>query len=598
MKFQFIAPSAVKPQGWLEKQLRLQADGLHGNLDRVWRDIRDSQWLGGDSDGWERFPYFLDGFIPLAYLLGDSDMTARAVRYAHCLLECQDGDGCFYPKGAEEKKAGDIWSLFLILKVLTVYADCSGDEAVEGAVYRGLQFLDRYLNTNPPFNWAAARWYECLIPVLWLYRRKEEEWLVRLAVRLKAHGLDYGTAVSLWDKPAEKWSYETHVVNIAMALKSEALYREIVGGERTGLAEKMLAKLFSAHGTAYDHFTGDECLSGTSPSQGSELCGVVEGMYSYEWLTALTGEAKWGDLLESLAYNALPAAISADMWTHQYDQQVNQIACMKFESPVFRTNGSCANMFGLEPNFGCCTANFGQGWPKLALSAFMKTPNGVAVVTPLPAEIVLRDGAGDYKLTCISEYPFRTRFSLIAERETEAQIRVPAWTDPVCSSPVRQKDGWLYVTLKGGVSVTVEFPAKPRLDARPDGRYCLKYGALLFALPVAGSKRMLEYTENGVERKYPYCDYEIVPVGEWRYAFAPGEFALVESEYDAPFDRSRPPLKITASLAPVEWEFEKGHDLVASSAAGRVRRGENVRLDLQPYGATDLRMTEMAYVKN
>lgn len=594
MILDFLSPSQIKPKGWLHRQLLQQGEGLNGNLDKIWPDIRDSKWLGGDCEGWERLPYFLDGFIPLAYLLGDEDKIARAKRYVDCLLEGQAEDGCFYPKGDAEKKNDDIWSLYLVLKVLTVYADCSGDGRIEEAVARGLKFLDGYINHATPFNWAAARWYECIVPVLWLYRRRKEEWLVRLAVRLKALGTDFGCAIDLWDKPAEAWAYEMHVVNIAMALKSEALFCEMTGRERGGQAERMLEKLFEKHGTAYMHFNGDECLSGNSPSQGSELCGVVEAMYSYEWLTAITGESKWGDILESLAYNALPASVSADMWTHQYDQQVNQIACVEFENPVFRTNGPKSNMFGLEPNYGCCTANFGQGWPKLALSAYMKKGNSLAVVSPLPAEIAFGEGN---KIVCQSEYPFRLKFTLTADRDTEALVRVPAWTKPVCPEKHSVKDGWLYVTLPAGKAVSVEFPAQVRTEARPEGRMCVKYGALLFALPVAGKRTMHEYTENGVERKFPYCDYTYAPAGEWRYAFASDKFTVNEHGYGLPFDRERVPLTLTAEFAPVEWDYQEGHALVASPAAGTVRRGENVTLRMQPYGATDLRVTEMARVK-
>jgi len=31
--------------------------------------------------------------------------------------------------------------------------------------------------------------------------------------------------------------------------------------------------------------------------------------------------------LEKIAYNALPAAFTPDMWAHQYDQQANQVLC-------------------------------------------------------------------------------------------------------------------------------------------------------------------------------------------------------------------------------------------------------------------------------
>ena len=593
MQFRFLPPKSVRPKGWLLRQLKQQGEGLNGNLDKVWRDVRESKWLGGACEGWERLPYFLDGFIPLAYLLDDKDKQARAKRYIDCLLEGQDETGCFYPKGDAEKKNGDIWSLFLILKVLTVYADCSGDERIEESVYRGLAFLDKYIDQNTVFNWAAARWFECIIPILWIYERRKEAWLVKFAKRLRLFGLDYGVAMQLWDGAENRWNFETHVVNIAMALKSEALYCEITGEQPTGLEERMIETLFERHGTAYSHFTGDECLSGNSPSQGSELCGVVEAMYSYEWLTALTGKAKWGDFLESLAFNALPASVSADMWTHQYDQQVNQIACVDFENPIFRTNGGQSNLFGLEPNFGCCTANFGQGFPKLALSAYQRAGDELVVVSPLPAEIAF----GESKITCASEYPFRNRFTLSAEKAVGVRIRIPDWASPVCSAAHETKCGWLHMTLNAGEPVTVEFRAEPRICARPEGRVCVKYGALLFALPVAGKIEMREYVKDGVERKFPYCDYTITPVGEWRYALAGEKFETEECAYDLPFDRERPPVKIKAEFAPVEWEFEAGHCMVAATKAGSVRRGENVTLSMQPYGATYLRIAETAFVK-
>ena len=54
----------VKPKGWMRRQLEIQAKGLAGNLDKVWPDVADSSWIGGQHEAWERVPYWLDGFVP------------------------------------------------------------------------------------------------------------------------------------------------------------------------------------------------------------------------------------------------------------------------------------------------------------------------------------------------------------------------------------------------------------------------------------------------------------------------------------------------------------------------------------------------------
>lgn len=589
MKFDFLPIRNIQPQGWLKKQLEIQADGLLGNLDKIWPDVRDSKWLGGDREGWERLPYFLDGFIPLAYLLRDEDKIARAKKYVYAILEGQDEEGRFRPKNDTDAQSGDIWSLFLVMKVLTVYADCSGDDFVEGAISRGLQYIEAYTNGWTLQNWAAARWFECLIPILWLYRRKPEKWLIRLAYKLKAQGISYESAMLLYDEIKEKWNYETHVVNVAMSLKSDALYRELIGGEQGDFAEKLCYVLAKYHGTAYGHFTGDECLSGTSPSQGSELCGIVEAMYSYEWLTAITGCAKWGDCLEKVAFNGLPATISADMWTHQYDQQVNQIACLHLENHLFRTNGPDANMFGLEPNYGCCTANFGQGWPKFASSAYMANGDSLAIISPVPAKVTLNG----VTVECISEYPFRNCFNLSADGDMQCLLRIPAWANVVCNENNCVKDGWMTVQLSKDKPVCVEFGAEPKLVERPDGRKCLEYGALLFALPIQAEETKYEYEQNGVIRQYPYCDYSYRPTEEWRYAFTGEQFEVVEREYNLPFDRNHPPLQIRTRLIPVEWDYIEGYEYFAQPNSSDQIVGDSVEKMLQPYGSTTLRVTEM-----
>ena len=134
----------------------------------------------------------------------------------------------------------DIWSLFLLLKVLVVYHDCSNDERIEEAVYKALKFLDGYIDIFTPYNWAGARWFECIIAIDWLYRRRKEKWLISLARRLKCFGFDYQAIYPEWTHTRRTWDFDNHVVNIAMALKSEAVYCNLLGTKTKGLAKKML----------------------------------------------------------------------------------------------------------------------------------------------------------------------------------------------------------------------------------------------------------------------------------------------------------------------------------------------------------------------
>lgn len=72
-------------------------------------------------------------------------------------------------------------------------------------------------------------------------------------------------------------------------------------------------------------YGADEALHGNKPTQGAELCSIVELMYSLESMLEITGDIQFADHLEKLAFNALPTQISDDFMTRQYFQQPNQV---------------------------------------------------------------------------------------------------------------------------------------------------------------------------------------------------------------------------------------------------------------------------------
>ncbi len=609
-RYQFYTTKEISAGGWLRRQLEIEMNGLVGNLHKVWPDVRDSRWIGGDREGWERVPYWLDGFIPLAYLLDDKQKIADAKRYIDGILAGQKEDGWLCPCGDGERARYDMWALFLICKVLVVYHDCSGDERIEDAVYRALYSLLNHIRSNTIFNWASARWFECLIPIYWLYERRHEDWLLYLAHALCVQGMSYKELFANWKDqlPKPYWSYQTHGVNLAMALKSELLASRVRGSdaaisEAEDITEQMYDKLMTFHGTAVGHFTSDENLMGTSPIQGAELCGVVEAMYSYEQNFAITGNPVWLDRLETLAFNALPAALSPDMWAHQYDQMVNQIACVRFGGkPIFGTNGADAHLFGLEPNYGCCTANMGQGFPKFALTAYMKGERSVLVASPVPATLNTEIENVPVTVTTDGSYPFgrtaRITVSTAQPVDFSLEVRIPSFVKSARLDGKECRPGTIVTICRRWEQTTqilLEFSYEPEMVARPEGRFVVRRGPLFYALPIGEEWKKYEYTSNGVERRHPYCDYELYPTTKWNYAFADDSFTVGEGKIGKyPFSPTEPPVWLEATFCEINWDEEEGYPGVCKRVPTSTDPiGNPVRLHMIPYGCTNLRITEM-----
>lgn len=64
----------VKPAGWLKIQMERMCTGMTGHLDSIYTKVMGPRngWLGGDGDVWERGPYWIDGLLPLAYIMNVS----------------------------------------------------------------------------------------------------------------------------------------------------------------------------------------------------------------------------------------------------------------------------------------------------------------------------------------------------------------------------------------------------------------------------------------------------------------------------------------------------------------------------------------------
>ncbi|MBC7186310.1 MAG: glycoside hydrolase family 127 protein [Calditrichaeota bacterium] len=614
-----LPASAVRPLGWLRAQLRIQADGLTGHLDEFWPDVAHSKWFGGDAEGWERAPYWLDGLIPLAWLLDDAALKEKATTRIEQILAGQREDGWYGPYVPPEQGASkqyDIWAFFLMNKVLVQYHELTGDGRALQAVLRCLKAMDKHLRRYPLFNWGKFRWFENLIAIYYAYRHTGEAWLLDLARLHHEQGFDYPSFYRQEDVtvPTPRrglWKWTKHVVNTAMAVKSGALWWQLSGepADRRFPAE-MIALLDRYHGQVNGMFSGDECLAGKNPLQGTELCAVVEMMYSLEHLLSIFGEPAFADRLERIAFNALPATFSPDMWAHQYDQQVNQVQCTINEEHLWTTNGPESNIYGLEPNFGCCTANMHQGWPKFAAHLWMRTPDqGLAAVAYAPSAVSVQIKGTPVRVTLETDYPFRQQLSFIVESQEPVRfplwLRIPAWADGAkvdapkrASSPlppgsfVKIEREW-----RGTTRLTLELPMRPRVERRYNDAVAIVRGPLVYSLLIGEEWRQVN--QDKPHRQPPHADWEVRPTTPWNYALRVDAASPDRSLSFEERPVGSPPFspqgagvvaKAKGSLLP-NWKLQ--HGWAGETPPSPVHSDQPLQeVTLIPYGCTNIRITE------
>ena len=192
---------AVKPEGWLRKQLLLEADGFSGRLTEISRfcKYQGNAWTspaGTGEFGWEEVPYWLKGFTDLGYVLGDQRIIAEANRWLDAVLKTQRDSGYFgNAKNLDIKKGDqpemltehpdrviDLWPNMIMMYPLRTLYEATGDQRV-------LPFLTRYFQwqrTVPaaqflPGSWQKYRGGDNLDSILWLYNRTGDEFLLDLA---------------------------------------------------------------------------------------------------------------------------------------------------------------------------------------------------------------------------------------------------------------------------------------------------------------------------------------------------------------------------------------------------------------------------------
>jgi len=297
------------------------------------------------------------------------------------------------------------------------------------------------------------------------------------------------------------------------------------------------------------------------------------------------------------------------MWAHQYDQQANQVLC-SLRNRRWVSNGPESNLFGLEPNFGCCTANLHQGWPKLVASLWMGTPDlGLAAVAYGPSDVRARVGRGiGVTIEERTDYPFRQDVELVITPDVPyafpLQLRIPAWatnaTAKLNGIAVEDVTPGTFLRLQRtwhpGDRIALHFPMTPAVTTWYRDGVSIDRGPLVFALPIGEDWRKVT---QGLKHPAtaPAADWEIYPTTPWNYGLLaePGSGTGLKvderSVAETPFSATSPAISIHVTGRKVpEWQLEEG-------SAGTLPQSPVISaepdeaLTLVPYGSARLRVT-------
>lgn len=626
---------AIKPEGWMMEQFLRMKEGFTGHLDTIYEHVMGKRngWLGGDGDVWERGPYWIDGLLPLAYILDDKELIEKVKPWIEWTLASQKPDGYFGPDtdrpaeaGLQRDNAHDWWPKMVVLKILQQYYSATQDERVIPFLTNYFKYQLKELPKTPLGHWTfwgEQRGGDNLQIVYWLYNITGDKFLLELGELIHKQSFNWTDVFLHQDHLYRQQSL--HCVNLGQGFKEPVIYYQQNKQQQQLDAVKNAARIIrTTLGLPTGLWGGDELLRYGRPTTGSELCTAVEMMYSLESMLEITGDVQWADHLERIAYNALPTQINDDFTARQYYQQVNQVSVTREWREFTTPHDNTDLLYGILTGYPCCTSNLHQGWPKFVQNLWYATAdNGIAALVYAPSNVkAIVANNVEVAIQEQTNYPFDESIQFTI-RYTDKKLkkawfpfhlRIPSW----CKDPIIKVNGapievdatsgeitFINREWNNGDELTLELPQEVEISRWYDNGAVVERGPLVYALKMNEHWEKKQMEPERVVR-YGAWYYEVTSDTPWNYALSAKSFqpANIKNNFVVeklsmkgayPWNVENAPIRIkTKARLLNNWTLVRGS---AGPIAYYTQQGDDVSpndesIELIPYGCTTLRITE------
>ena len=497
---------SICAKGFLYDQMLRGKNGMAGHLyelepgiiaDPYIKRSHVGAWTGDEQRGWgaEISGNYWSAYIQYAYTMNDQEMIDKATEWVNEMLKRQREDGylgTYDEPGANVYEDYNAWGTMCVMRGLIAFYEVTKRQDVLDAIYNCMLWYTRVWDADNKTSYCG---HSIIEPMVFVYELTKDKRLLDFAEEyaeyMCEHDLFYNSYKTFLE---DDLHYNcNHTANIGVSIRLPALLYSATGKEKYLRASERIIELLRGKAV---HLSGapvsmSEYLGPIGATTESEYCNFAFYNASYSYMSYITGDAKYGDYMEEIFYNAAQGARKKDERAIAYLSAPNQ------EFATDESSNAMNDMQVYAPCYptACCPVNAVAVVPEFIRGMMLRDDNDNVYVTAYgPCSL-------DYKNISIEEktfYPFRNSVSFEIKNSAEYSVflKIPSWAKEYSVSinaktinASKGDNGYIELRQNWSTGDVIEISFKCDVEViRVDDsdfskKYPLafKYGALLFS---------------------------------------------------------------------------------------------------------------------